>query len=72
VESPRVIPQVDPVESRLSGLGELLREHLRRAGWRIVNRTPLPVVCFSHPRLEEGKPSIRELVEELGRYLEAR
>jgi len=44
-------------------LGELLRDRLRRAGWRIVNRTPLPVVCFSHPRLEEGKPSVRELVE---------
>jgi glutamate/tyrosine decarboxylase-like PLP-dependent enzyme len=46
-----------------AALGELLRDRLRRAGWRIVNRTPLPVVCFTHARLEEGELSVRELVE---------
>jgi glutamate/tyrosine decarboxylase-like PLP-dependent enzyme len=46
-------------------LGDLLRERLRRAGWSVVNRTPLPVVCFTHPRLEEGKLSVRELVERI-------
>jgi glutamate/tyrosine decarboxylase-like PLP-dependent enzyme len=46
-------------------LGELLLDRLQRAGWRIVNRTPLPVVCFTHPRLEEGKLSVRELVERI-------
>lgn len=28
-------------------LGDLLREELQRAGWHVVNRTPLPVVCFT-------------------------
>jgi aromatic-L-amino-acid decarboxylase len=28
-------------------MGDLLRESLKRAGWQIVNRTPLPVVCFT-------------------------
>jgi glutamate/tyrosine decarboxylase-like PLP-dependent enzyme len=50
------------VESQAE-LGELLRERLRRAGWRIINHTPLPVVCFTHPRLEEGSVTVRELVE---------
>jgi aromatic-L-amino-acid decarboxylase len=27
-------------------LGELLRDRLRDGGWRVVNETPLPVVCF--------------------------
>jgi len=34
-------------------LGGSLRERLARAGFRVVNRTPLPVVCFQdarHPR----------------------
>ena len=33
-------------------MGDLLRESLRRSGWRIVNTTPLPVVCFTRPGLD--------------------
>ena len=32
-------------------LGNVLRETLKRAGWRIVNVTPLPVVCFTRDGL---------------------
>ncbi len=32
-------------------MGELLREALLRAGWRIVNNTPLPLVCFTRDGL---------------------
>ncbi len=28
-------------------MGDLLRKRLTATGWRIVNRTPLPVVCFT-------------------------
>ena len=28
-------------------MGDVLRESLERAGWRIVNSTPLPLVCFT-------------------------
>lgn len=28
-------------------LGNLLREQLRRTGWQIANKSPLPVVCFT-------------------------
>jgi glutamate/tyrosine decarboxylase-like PLP-dependent enzyme len=33
-------------------MGQLLRESLQRAGWRIVNKTPLPLVCFTRDGLD--------------------
>jgi glutamate/tyrosine decarboxylase-like PLP-dependent enzyme len=35
-------------------LGDGLRERLDAAGFRVVNRTPLPVVCFQDARHEDG------------------
>jgi glutamate/tyrosine decarboxylase-like PLP-dependent enzyme len=32
-------------------MGDVLRESLAHAGWRIVNRTPLPLVCFTRDGL---------------------
>jgi len=34
-----------------SRMGDLLRESVERAGWRIVNNTPLPLVCFTRDGL---------------------
>jgi glutamate/tyrosine decarboxylase-like PLP-dependent enzyme len=36
-------------------MGDTLRESLQRAGWRIVNRTPLPLVCFTRKGLAAGE-----------------
>ena len=36
-------------------MGEVLREALNRAGWRIVNSTPLPLVCFTRDGLDTSK-----------------
>src|SRR4051794_32310165 len=36
---------------RQAQMGELLRASLAAAGWRIVNRTPLPLVCFTRDGL---------------------
>jgi glutamate/tyrosine decarboxylase-like PLP-dependent enzyme len=36
-------------------MGEVLRRSLERAGWRIVNRTPLPLVCFTRDGLVTSK-----------------
>ncbi len=36
-------------------MADVLRERLSAAGWRIVNSTPLPVVCFTRDGLEPGK-----------------
>jgi hypothetical protein len=35
-------------------LGEALRARLEAAGFHVVNRTPLPVVCFQDARHPEG------------------
>lgn len=40
---------------RQTRLGELLRERLRRAGWSVVNATPLPVVCFTREGLDTAR-----------------
>ena len=36
-------------------MGDLLRESIARAGWRIVNNTPLPLVCFTRDGLATGR-----------------
>jgi glutamate/tyrosine decarboxylase-like PLP-dependent enzyme len=36
-------------------LGDMLRDALRVSGWRIVNDTPLPLVCFTRDGLDTGK-----------------
>ena len=35
-------------------MGDVLRDSLKRAGWRIVNTTPLPLVCFTRDGLVPG------------------
>jgi glutamate/tyrosine decarboxylase-like PLP-dependent enzyme len=47
---------VEALIDRQAAMGDALRERLRAVGWRIVNDTPLPVVCFTHPRIEAGEP----------------
>jgi len=39
----------------MADLGEALRVRLQEAGFAILNDTPLPVVCFTHPRIDEGR-----------------
>jgi aromatic-L-amino-acid decarboxylase len=36
-------------------MGDVLRESLTRAGWRVVNSTPLPLVCFTRDGLDTTK-----------------
>jgi glutamate/tyrosine decarboxylase-like PLP-dependent enzyme len=36
-------------------MGDVLRDSLERAGWLIVNNTPLPLVCFTRDGLVAGK-----------------
>jgi len=39
---------------RQTAMGDLLRETLESEGWRVVNRTPLPTVCFVDGRSTRG------------------
>ena len=45
-----------------AAMGTLIRERLLAAGWRIVNDTPLPVVCFTGPVIERGRATVAEVV----------
>ena len=36
-------------------MGDVLRKSLERAGWRVVNTTPLPLVCFTRDGLDTAK-----------------
>ena len=36
-------------------MGRVLRKALQESGWRIVNRTPLPLVCFTRDGLDTAK-----------------
>lgn len=50
------------VIDRQIALGETLREKLREEGWRIVNESPLPVVCFSKDG-ESADDIVRRVVQ---------
>ncbi|PYN13353.1 MAG: pyridoxal-dependent decarboxylase [Candidatus Rokuibacteriota bacterium] len=40
---------------RQARMGDVLRASLTRAGWRVVNTTPLPLVCFTRDGLVTAK-----------------
>lgn len=46
-------------------LGDYLRERLSEKGWSIVNRTALPVICFTHPLIEDGLIRIEEVLQHI-------
>jgi glutamate/tyrosine decarboxylase-like PLP-dependent enzyme len=46
-------------------MGQRLRQKLADAGWTLVNDTPLPVVCFTHPTWSHEDPAVDRLVETL-------
>jgi glutamate/tyrosine decarboxylase-like PLP-dependent enzyme len=44
-------------------MGDALRTKLRDAGWVVVNDTPLPLVCFTHPRIRSGATTTTAITE---------
>ena len=48
-------------------MADYLRRKLLASGWRIVNDTALPVVCFQHTVLERGAMTLADFVERLHR-----
>jgi glutamate/tyrosine decarboxylase-like PLP-dependent enzyme len=43
-------------------MGDRLRRRLQESGWSLRNRTPLPLVCFSHSQIESGRTTAAEVV----------
>jgi aromatic-L-amino-acid decarboxylase len=46
-------------------MADVLRAELCARGWRVVNETPLPLVCFTHPAIETGAVPVADVVKEL-------
>lgn len=47
--------------------GEALREAVRDAGWTVLSPVPLPIACFSHPRIRSGALSPQRAAASLRR-----
>ncbi len=45
--------------------GELLHKGLEEAGWVIKNHSHLPILCFTHPSLQQTPARIREIVDDI-------
>ncbi len=40
--------------------------HLLKAkGWKVVNESQLPIVCFTHPDIEKNRALTQKLVDEM-------
>jgi aromatic-L-amino-acid/L-tryptophan decarboxylase len=48
---------------RQAAMGTLLRERLAKAGWLLVNDSPLAIVCFTHPDIEAGMTTTKAVVD---------
>ena len=44
-------------------MGDTLRQRLRQTGWLVVNDTRLPVVCFTHPDIRDGRLATRQILK---------
>ncbi len=47
--------------------GNLLREYLKKAGWKIMNDSPLPVICFTDESLQNDPGFARAVCDEIVR-----
>lgn len=59
------LPGIAARIERQADMGDYLREALIKTGWTILNKTALPVVCFSHARIATGAVSADEIVNRL-------
>jgi aromatic-L-amino-acid/L-tryptophan decarboxylase len=50
-----------------AALGQMLRQRLASSGWRLVNDSPLAIVCFTHPAIDSGRTSTSEVVDRVVR-----
>jgi glutamate/tyrosine decarboxylase-like PLP-dependent enzyme len=44
-------------------MGDYLRGQLHLKGWEVINETVLPVVCFTHPSIRQGKHTTSEILQ---------
>jgi glutamate/tyrosine decarboxylase-like PLP-dependent enzyme len=46
-------------------MGQRLRRGLQREGWQILSESPFPIVCFSHPSLQNDRERHEVIVDDL-------
>ena len=46
-----------------AAMAELLRTRLSESGWRLLNDSPLAIVCFTHPEIESGRTTAADVVD---------
>ncbi len=63
----RGLPGYAEMIERQTAMGDALRAKLVAAGWRVVNATPLPVVCFTHPEIAAGRVTVGQVVQRVVR-----
>jgi glutamate/tyrosine decarboxylase-like PLP-dependent enzyme len=51
----------------MTEIGQFIRVKVTGAGWTVVNDTELPLVCFSHPEIDDGTVSIDDVLSHLYR-----
>lgn len=51
-----------------AAMGDLLRRELEAAGWKVINETALPVVCFVDSRHAEGRTA--QFIEQIAREVD--
>ena len=48
-----------------ASLGDFLRKRLKEEGYEVVNDTALPLSCFTHPLIREGKITTEEVLRRI-------
>ena len=61
------IPEIVSMVENMIHLGKQLSERLKDTGFSIINNSPLPVICFSHPLIEKGKLSAKDAAKSVAR-----
>ena len=63
----RGLPEIARRIEHQTEMGDYLRSRLVKEGWKILNDTPLPVVCFTHSKIRSLKNGESAIVEEVKR-----
>jgi glutamate/tyrosine decarboxylase-like PLP-dependent enzyme len=54
-----IVQQID----HQARMGNVLRSRLTEAGWKVMNDTELPVVCFTHADIRSGRRTTAEILD---------
>ncbi len=46
-----------------TAMGDALRVKLEQSGWIIKNQSELPVVCFTHPKIQRGERTTQQILQ---------